>query len=103
MIKEQTLKNMSIPCIFIYLIISLYSIYQYLKTSIDFISGLGNNIFMNRENISLEDELKAFIIEALELEDITPSDIDTDAPLFIDGRHGYKYRIKILSRQAPTT
>lgn len=85
MIKEQTLKNMSIPCIFIYLIISLYSIYQYLKTSIDFISELGNNIFMNRENISLEDELKAFIIEALELEDITPSDIDTDAPLFIDG------------------
>ena len=64
MIKEQTLKNMSIPCIFIYLIISLYSIYQYLKTSIDFISGLGNNIFMNRENISLEDELKTFIVES---------------------------------------
>ena len=40
---------------------------------------------MDKDNISLEDELKAFIVEALELEDIDPSDIETDAPLFIDG------------------
>ena len=40
---------------------------------------------MSKENLSLEDELKSFIVEALELEDIPPSDIDTDAPLFIDG------------------
>lgn len=37
------------------------------------------------ENISLEQELKAFIIEALELEDITPDDIQEEEPLFIDG------------------
>lgn len=35
--------------------------------------------------MSLEQELKAFIIEALELEDITPDDIDENEPLFIDG------------------
>ena len=40
---------------------------------------------MDKDKISLEDELKAFIVEALELEDIDPSDIETDAPLFIDG------------------
>lgn len=40
---------------------------------------------MDKDNISLEDELKAFIVEALELEDIDPSDIETEAPLFIDG------------------
>lgn len=35
--------------------------------------------------MSLEQELKAFIIEALELEDITPDDIDENEPLFVDG------------------
>lgn len=33
----------------------------------------------------LELEVKNVIIESLQLEDITPADIDTDAPLFIDG------------------
>ena len=40
---------------------------------------------MDNQNLSLEDELKTFIVESLELEDIKPSEIDTDAPLFIDG------------------
>ncbi len=31
---------------------------------------------------ALTDEIKQLIIEALDLEDITPADIDTDAPLF---------------------
>lgn len=30
-------------------------------------------------------EVKNVIIESLQLEDITPDDIDTDAPLFVDG------------------
>ncbi len=34
---------------------------------------------------SLEEEVKRLIIEALQLEDVTPGDIDTDAPLFGDG------------------
>jgi acyl carrier protein len=34
---------------------------------------------------SLEDEVKQLIIDALQLEDITAADIDTDAPLFRDG------------------
>ncbi len=34
---------------------------------------------------SLEEELKALIIEAVALEDIAPTDIETDAPLFIEG------------------
>lgn len=33
----------------------------------------------------LENELKTLIISALDLEDITPADIDTNAPLFGDG------------------
>lgn len=33
----------------------------------------------------LEHELKLLIIEALDLEDITPEDIDSEAPLFVDG------------------
>lgn len=33
----------------------------------------------------LEKELKKFIIDTLELEDITPGDIDTEEALFIDG------------------
>ena len=33
----------------------------------------------------LEQEVKELIIEVLQLEDITPADIDSDAPLFVDG------------------
>lgn len=33
----------------------------------------------------LQEELKTLIISALELEDIVPADIETDAPLFGDG------------------
>lgn len=33
----------------------------------------------------LEEEIKALIIEALQLEDLTPADIDAGAPLFNDG------------------
>lgn len=33
----------------------------------------------------LETELKRLIIEALDLEDMTPDDIDSTAPLFVDG------------------
>ena len=32
-----------------------------------------------------EDEIKRLIIDVLQLEDITPNDIDADAPLFVDG------------------
>jgi acyl carrier protein len=34
---------------------------------------------------SIEDEVKKLIIDVLQLEDITPAAIDSDAPLFIDG------------------
>lgn len=30
-------------------------------------------------------EIKQLIIDCLDLEDITPADIDSDAPLFVDG------------------
>ena len=33
----------------------------------------------------LEQEVKELIIDVLQLEDISPKDIDTDAPLFVDG------------------
>lgn len=33
----------------------------------------------------LEEEVKQLIIEVLQLEDIHPTDIDTDAPLFVEG------------------
>lgn len=33
----------------------------------------------------LEQEVKQLIIDALQLEDISISDIDTDAPLFVEG------------------
>ena len=33
----------------------------------------------------LEQEVKEMIIDVLQLEDITAADIDTDAPLFVDG------------------
>ena len=32
-----------------------------------------------------EDEIKRLIIDVLQLEDITPDDIDPDAPLFVEG------------------
>ena len=34
---------------------------------------------------SIEDEIKQMIIDVLQLEDITPLDIDSDAPLFVEG------------------
>lgn len=34
---------------------------------------------------TLETELKELIVETLALEDIKPSDIETDAPLFVEG------------------
>ena len=33
----------------------------------------------------LEQEVKELIIDALQLEDITPNDIDSEAPLFVEG------------------
>lgn len=33
----------------------------------------------------LEEQIKDLIIESLNLEDVTAADIDTDAPLFVDG------------------
>ena len=35
--------------------------------------------------LALIDELKTLIIETLNLEDVAPADIDTDAPLFNEG------------------
>ena len=32
-----------------------------------------------------EDEIKRLIIDVLQLEDITPEDIDPESPLFVDG------------------
>jgi acyl carrier protein len=34
---------------------------------------------------SPDEEVKQLIIDALQLENMTPADIDTDAPLFVDG------------------
>lgn len=34
---------------------------------------------------SLEDEIKQLIIDALQLEDIAPADIESDAALFVEG------------------
>jgi len=38
-----------------------------------------------QRNEGLEAELKKLIIEALVLEDIAPEEIETDAPLFVEG------------------
>lgn len=38
---------------------------------------------MTKEELQIE--LKALIVSALGLEDIKPEDIETDAPLFVDG------------------
>jgi acyl carrier protein len=32
-----------------------------------------------------DDEIKQMIIDVLQLEDVTPDDIDAEAPLFVDG------------------
>jgi acyl carrier protein len=32
-----------------------------------------------------DDEIKQMIIDVLQLEDVTPAEIDSDAPLFVDG------------------
>lgn len=37
------------------------------------------------EKPSIEDRVKALIVETLMLEDITADDIETDAPLFVEG------------------
>jgi acyl carrier protein len=34
---------------------------------------------------SLEERLKKLIVESLALEDVTPEEIETDAPLFVEG------------------
>ena len=34
---------------------------------------------------SYDDEIKQLIIDVLQLEDVRPADIDSDAPLFVDG------------------
>lgn len=34
---------------------------------------------------SLEDQLKTLIVETLALEDVRPSEIETEAPLFVEG------------------
>ena len=34
---------------------------------------------------SLENRVKSLIVESLALEDVTPADIETDAPLFVEG------------------
>ncbi len=33
----------------------------------------------------LHEDLKSLIVDTLELEDVTPGEIDTDAPLFVEG------------------
>lgn len=40
---------------------------------------------MKELDTMLEQEVKNLIIEALQLEDMTASDIDSDAPLFVEG------------------
>ena len=35
--------------------------------------------------MAVEEEIKELIIKSLELEDLTPADINEDEPLFIDG------------------
>jgi acyl carrier protein len=37
------------------------------------------------ENTSIHDELKELIVDTLALEDITAAQIETDAPLFVEG------------------
>ncbi len=37
------------------------------------------------DNTSIYNELKDLIVDTLALEDITPAEIETDAPLFVEG------------------
>ena len=37
------------------------------------------------DSSELEAELKRIIVESLQLEDVEPADIDTEAPLFVEG------------------
>ena len=37
------------------------------------------------DNISIHNELKDLIVDTLALEDIPPAEIETDAPLFVEG------------------
>ena len=37
------------------------------------------------DNTAVHDEIKKLIVDTLELEDITPAEIETDAPLFGEG------------------
>ncbi len=37
------------------------------------------------DHTSIHDELKELIVETLALEDIAPAEIETDAPLFVEG------------------
>jgi acyl carrier protein len=37
------------------------------------------------DNTSIYNELKNLIVDTLALEDITPAEIETDAPLFVEG------------------
>lgn len=37
------------------------------------------------ENANIHEELKHLIVEALALEDVTPAQIETEAPLFVEG------------------
>ncbi len=34
---------------------------------------------------SLEDEIKVLIVKSLDLDDVSPTDIDPEAPLFVEG------------------
>jgi len=40
---------------------------------------------MMQTNDNLEADIKALIVDALALEDIEPSEIETEAPLFVEG------------------
>lgn len=40
---------------------------------------------MTTQHEALAEEIKLLVIETLDLEDITPGDIDSEAPLFVDG------------------
>ena len=44
----------------------------------------------------LEDEIKQLIIDALQLEDIAPTDIEADAPLFVSFHF---YRVVTLDKR----
>ncbi len=53
------------------------------STKFDFIDKLDYDISGRRKMIT--DEIKQLIIDTLDLEDITPEDIEDNAPLFVDG------------------